>query len=477
MRGTRKIIGLCLCVIAGADNVWAQQPTITEYPLPTFHAVPGRITQGSDGNLWFTETIANKIARITTNGTITEYPVPTANSEPQGIATGPDGALWFTEYSGNKIGRITTSGSITEYAIPLSGASPRGITAGPDGNLWFTESLNGRKIGRITTSGRITEFVVPGGSPFAITQGPLDSLWFSEFDKIGRITTSGEITEYPIPLSNPPPSGIILGPDGNLWYASDHGIGRISTSGSVVEFPIPGGAQGIVLGPDGNFWFTTFGSIGRASATGAFATYPVSSPNAAPVGLVLGPDGNIWFTEASANNVGKLDMSTAPRFTPLTLSESSLAFTGVYGGNPPLSQSFTLTAATPTSFTTSGVAPGSWLNFSPSGSLTTDQTITVHADQKNHAVGSYSETIVLRGGGATHAVQVKLTVTPSTGNEVYTVPSALDYFYTIGGQADLYVCLVDQQPAIERNFRTLYRRPFCVLTGRQRLAHTDHIRG
>jgi virginiamycin B lyase len=66
---------------------------------------------------------------------IKEYPIPTPLSRPWGIAVGPDGNLWFTETLGNKIGRISRRGSIIEYALPTPGAYPLGITAGPDGNL------------------------------------------------------------------------------------------------------------------------------------------------------------------------------------------------------------------------------------------------------------------------------------------------------------------------------------------------------
>ena len=64
------------------------------------------IVTGSDGNLWFVEIGANKIAKVTTSGVFTEYNVPTAASQPYDITSGPDGNIWFTEQSGNKIGRI-----------------------------------------------------------------------------------------------------------------------------------------------------------------------------------------------------------------------------------------------------------------------------------------------------------------------------------------------------------------------------------
>jgi virginiamycin B lyase len=60
------------------------------------------------------------------------------------ITEGPDGNLWFTEWSGNKIGRITPSGTVTEFTIPTAASSPNGIVAGPDGNIWFTETDGGK---------------------------------------------------------------------------------------------------------------------------------------------------------------------------------------------------------------------------------------------------------------------------------------------------------------------------------------------
>jgi len=133
-------------------------PAITEFSAGiTASSSPFGIAAGPDGNLWFAESNAGKIGRITPGGTVTEYPTSAANSGPFGITAGPDGNLWFTEQTGNKIGRITTAGAITEFVIPTAGSGSNSITAGPDGNLWFTEQT-GNKISRVTTAGVVTEF-------------------------------------------------------------------------------------------------------------------------------------------------------------------------------------------------------------------------------------------------------------------------------------------------------------------------------
>src|SRR5262249_52870362 len=63
---------------------------------------------------------------------VTEFLTPTANSQPFGMTRGPDGNLWFTESLAGKIGRITPAGVITEFSAGLSpGGQPLVITARP----------------------------------------------------------------------------------------------------------------------------------------------------------------------------------------------------------------------------------------------------------------------------------------------------------------------------------------------------------
>jgi virginiamycin B lyase len=86
---------------------------------------------------------------------MTELSMPAIRGAMFGLVTGPDGALWFTETDAGRIGRMTTAGAVTDFAIPTAASSPFAIKAGPDGALWFAES-DARKIGRITTGQTIT---------------------------------------------------------------------------------------------------------------------------------------------------------------------------------------------------------------------------------------------------------------------------------------------------------------------------------
>jgi streptogramin lyase len=126
-----------------------QYPTLAQFPVPTTGELAD-IAEGSDGGIWFTDTSANRVARLSPDGaTLVGYPLPTAAAFPYGITSGPDGNLWFTMRDANKLGLITTSGEITEICIPTAASGPTSIAAGPDGNIWFTETASG-KIGRVT---------------------------------------------------------------------------------------------------------------------------------------------------------------------------------------------------------------------------------------------------------------------------------------------------------------------------------------
>jgi uncharacterized protein (TIGR03437 family) len=273
---------------------------------------------------------------------ITEYPIPTSNSGPAGITQGSDGNLWFTEYGGNKIGRITTAGAITEYPVPRLDSWLAGITQGPDGNLWFAE-FNGFRIGKISTSGAITEYPLPNNPPrypSYITQGPNGNLWFSEayfeddghpLGGIGTITTSGSSTTEFGPDYGFGANGITTGPDGNFWLTDTSGsVGRIAaTNGQFKEFqvsscsvmvPVPQCSPvlgTITPGPDGNLWFTEsdVGRVGRITTGGEITEFDIPTDNPSGVGpyaIIQGPDGNLWMTEQSTNSIGRLVLSLPP---------------------------------------------------------------------------------------------------------------------------------------------------------------------
>jgi virginiamycin B lyase len=160
----------------------------------------GGIATGPDGSIWFTQEVPGSyasgqtvpsdaaIGRIAPDGTITDFPLPTTEANPMGslsfgvgptaIVAGPDGAMWFIESGADKVGRITAAGAVTEFDLPERDrmhANPEDITVGPDGAIYVTETLRSRVARVDVATGVITELPPPGApnAAFAgITGGP-----------------------------------------------------------------------------------------------------------------------------------------------------------------------------------------------------------------------------------------------------------------------------------------------------------------
>ncbi len=305
-------------------------------------AAPAGIVLGPDGNLWFTEFAADRIARMTRTGTVTEFTLP-AGRGPLNITVGPDNNVWFTESDGDRIGRINPAAgddaaiqaSITAFVVPGAGSAPHDIAAGPDGALWFTQT-GSDEIGRITTAGVVTEFAVPGAgsAPAGIAAGPDGALWFTESGsgEIGRITTAGVVTNefvIPVPANGfSDPEDITAGPAGALYF-TDFGrdqIGRITTDGVITQFSLPvgRGPHDIVAAPDGNLYFTESASsrIGKLPAGSLAVGRPTSgSPpleefdfiarDSVPLGLALDGSDDIFFTLNAGNGIGTFEAHLA----------------------------------------------------------------------------------------------------------------------------------------------------------------------
>jgi virginiamycin B lyase len=313
---------LALSAVPGAaqgspSSPWRRTTGVTEFPVPTPNSRPYQIVAGPDGNLWFTESDASKIGKITPGGSITEYKLA-AGTVPYGITVGPDGNIWFTERLGNAIAKMDTSGNLlAEYFLPTLEAQPWHITPGPDGKLWFTEE-NVDLIGAITVGGLISEF--PTNSccfPTQITTGEDGRLWFTEElpGQIGAMSTDGEV-EYFTPPRGELTYGITTGPDGNVWFTALTGtykLGNIDTGGKITEVLAPAvftGIAGVTTGPDGNLWYTMndTGRVGGVTPSGGrLGTFRAGSY---PIGITAGPDGNIWFTESQSNAIGRLELGS-----------------------------------------------------------------------------------------------------------------------------------------------------------------------
>ncbi len=236
------LIGLFLGVAAGAAPCRAQ--TIDQFAIPTPVTNPFGIA-AAGGNLWFTESNATNIGKITTAGAITELPMGTSSLY---IAADPGGgSLWFTA---NGISNITTAGVVTNYP----GVSGQGIAFTPDGGLWLNHGDGVARAEKSNPSPATTVVykVASATTTYGVTRGSDGNIWFIVLDhyntdpnKTGRIakidlgllngctgTPASCITEYPVPGGESAVgTSLALGPgsDGAVWSKGIGKVNRIAT--------------------------------------------------------------------------------------------------------------------------------------------------------------------------------------------------------------------------------------------------------
>ena len=411
-------------IAPGGGNASSDLGTITATSNPF------GITAGPDGNVWFTENAPNNIGEVTFIGGgegIGEIPIPippadgsSSSYQARGITSGSDGNLWFAESLNpsdvSLVGNVTTGGTVTVVQVGFQ-HSPHQITAGPDGNLWFTEygigTFGTEGIGTITTgttntftSYPISTSTTGAKGPEAITTGPDGNLWFTELvaNNIGVMTTGGiVVNEYPIPGgingAGPTPSNLGssyqvgdtltivqagasggtamvtgIGGGGSVsslslqtpgtGYTTASGVSVTGGSGSgvLLDITVATGPYSITTGPDGNVWFTENNTnvIGKVTPTGTFTQYSLPDGAMRPIFITNGPDGNLWFTErgTTGGKIGRITPTgTVTEFLPPTTGPLGIALgpvflpvpaapTNVSGSNPSLSPVVTWTGST-----------------------------------------------------------------------------------------------------------------------------------
>jgi streptogramin lyase len=248
-------------------------------------------------------------------GRVRFYPDTFGDATPAGITQGADGQVWFTDPGNDVIGRLTARGHYT-LEMPAGVEVSDGITTGPDKNIWFTVEQGGGGVGRITDDGTVTIFKDPGGSyTQGITVGPDGALWFAESNgTVGRMTTAGKVKHFAVAPYDAELEGIVTGPDGNLWVTQyivggsrfSNAVIRLSTNGQFKAFtvghgPYGSGPDAICAGSDRALWFTLAddNALGRLTTSGSFKEYPTNVEYAQPSGIAAGPDGALWFTDFS----------------------------------------------------------------------------------------------------------------------------------------------------------------------------------
>jgi virginiamycin B lyase len=282
------------------DETW-----LAEYEIPTLDSQPWGLAVDGDGNVWFTETAADKIGRLDlASGTVSEPVTLTAGSQPWGVAingVGTSTVVWFTERLGNRIGRfVPATGVVGEFGLPTPGAQPSGIDV-QDTYVWFTETV-ANQLGRLKTTG------------------------------------SPNVTEISIPTPDSAPHDVAIAPGGNPWLTEGQGnkialfsVGTLSRFTEIPVFTAGSEPFGIFVEVASSVaravWFTERNGnrLGRFTGEDSFPReYLLPTPNSQPTDIVVDGEGCAWYTAPGANRIGRFcpppDTHT---FLPLILRNES----------------------------------------------------------------------------------------------------------------------------------------------------------
>ena len=283
------------------------------FTLPSDGATPRDVTTVSDAgqlDVWFTETGADRIGRLTFTST-TDYAyrpyTVSRGSKPLNLIVA-DGNVWFTAAAGDYIGRLDPdTGDVDAFSV-AAGSYPADLTVGGNGNIWFTQMMADQLAELVVTStvdytvNVYTDAFLAAGRPYGIAA-------------TGRSIYVAQTANDLISVFTPP----------NSWV-------HMPGSG----FPITlGEPHALAVDNRGTVWGTE--RAGDAVSRLEFGTFPMitryalSPSGGEPMGITVDPNNTIWFAQRSAGQIGRLDPSlpAAERTSYYALPLSAASPTGI----------------------------------------------------------------------------------------------------------------------------------------------------
>ena len=170
---------------------------------------------------------------------------------------------------------------------------------------------------------------------------------------------------------------------------------------------------------------------------GSLTTNQTLNASVNPSGLAAGSyQGTIVLKTASASQSVGVSLTVVNPTVTLNASPQSLSFNAVAGGAAPAPQAALISASSPTNFTASvsTASGGNWLSIAPSGSLTTNQTLTASVNPFGLAAGSYAGKILLSSSGGSTSVSVNLAVNDAASTTT-VMPSSMAFSAMTSGVA------------------------------------------
>ena len=189
---------------AGRGSIWQYDGSCQgrEYPIPG-GAAPLDITEGSDGNVYFT-TQGAVWEFIPSTGVFYDYTDP-ALVDPEGITLGSDGNIWFSDTNGHQIGKLVPYVPSNPYGILHQWTLPHGSGNSPCLPCHWTgvnSHLPPPGYGGETTLGYIFQNPGPGLEALYACADAGQSGDYLSLDPTGGCADSD------VPPSGPPPTNL-----------------------------------------------------------------------------------------------------------------------------------------------------------------------------------------------------------------------------------------------------------------------------
>ena len=336
-RGVGRVLAVMLAVglvlsLGNAAPAAAPVGALKQFKVPTANSQPRAITNGSDGNRWFTEgteftAAPAKIARITPAGVITEFAPDAADGCNfciiTDIAQGPGGILYITSNDPTLMRfNVATQSFEPPVQMPNTNALGGNLAVSAT-DVWITDFNNDAVWRYQLSNGQFTSFAV--SDPADVAVDVAGNAWFTQpgdvnapgTSNIGRIdAATGAVTTTPTTdgSTTVAPRSITVATDGQVWFTArftPQAVGRLNPSGnSVTLFPVTNaGPSGIAASPDGTVWFTqeTNGNAARITNAGVI-TEGKAVKGSGPFGITIAPDGDPWYAMMAANKIATLQL-------------------------------------------------------------------------------------------------------------------------------------------------------------------------
>ncbi len=289
------------------------------FRIPTADANPKDVLVAGDRDeVWFTESGAGRIGRLTYTDT-TDYRFEefrlAEGSSPENLVIG-GGYVWFTEPRRDRIGRLDmATGEVDEFEVPV-GAYPADLDYASDGSIWFTMMMSDG-IGRLVVTAA-DDYVVEeyfdeslaGGRPYGLVVAGTNTVYFAqtENDRVSRFTPPNSwLHLYDSSGATDAPNGpykVALEKWDEVWTTERDGNRITKFKPGTLPLPIPRTltpSHSVPMGlaverSSGQVWFTQWaaGQIGRFVPGVGIEYYSLPVAALMPTGIATDGAGDVW---------------------------------------------------------------------------------------------------------------------------------------------------------------------------------------